>query len=515
MARDYARHSSVSSVNSLLVTAVILIIIQGARSQRVRVVPEVEAYPNESVDLRCQFAQGTSSTTKLTQVSWIWEPVEGERDNIAVYHPVYGKSFPESPFSGRVDFLPGSLESPSITIRQLKMGDAGRYTCEFATYPSGNEQGTTTLIMLAKPKNSASPVTVQAGNRSVVVAQCAAADGKPAAEIAWQTTLPGNHSTTSKTGADGTVTVRSEYRMVPGAADNGREITCVVTQRTQDGPRSFPMKLSVEYPPTTSIQGYDDNWYIGRSGATLVCDTNANPPPSSVTWTTLTGPLPDTVEIEGNRLTVRRVDEAVNTTFVCEVKNRLGVSKRQITPIVIVTKKSDEGPGTGSIIGVVIGVLIAIAILVAVGVFLFLRKRRTGADNGDAPPDHKPPPPASKKHASSSEMLSKSAEPPAETDPLSHNYYETTTEPITDLDACNDDVPLSGAANGGAPSGLKDKLQEDEEDEPADDSLPPYSAPTPPPPVNDDGQDGEEMASEPPPATVSRGESFVSAAMYV
>lgn len=30
------------------------------------------------------------------------------------------------------------------------MSDAGRYTCEYATYPSGNEQGTTTLIMLGE-----------------------------------------------------------------------------------------------------------------------------------------------------------------------------------------------------------------------------------------------------------------------------------------------------------------------------------------------------------------------------
>lgn len=84
------------------------------------------------------------------QVSWIWEPIDGQRDNIAVYHPIYGQSFPNPSFKDRVVFLHNSLENPSIRISNLRMSDAGRYTCEYATYPSGNEQGTTTLVMLGE-----------------------------------------------------------------------------------------------------------------------------------------------------------------------------------------------------------------------------------------------------------------------------------------------------------------------------------------------------------------------------
>lgn len=85
-----------------------------------------------------------------SQVSWIWEPTDGQRDNIAVFHPIYGQSFPNLSFRDRVVFLHNSLENPSIRISSLRMSDAGRYTCEYATYPSGNEQGTTTLIMLGE-----------------------------------------------------------------------------------------------------------------------------------------------------------------------------------------------------------------------------------------------------------------------------------------------------------------------------------------------------------------------------
>lgn len=101
-------------------------------------------------------------------------------------------------------------------------------------------------LPLAKPKNSANVVTVQAGSKSVVVAQCEAADGKPAAIIKWLASVGGNHSTSTTNGPDGTVTVRSEYRLVPTPADNGREVTCLVDQKTQEQPWVYPVKLSVE-----------------------------------------------------------------------------------------------------------------------------------------------------------------------------------------------------------------------------------------------------------------------------
>lgn len=49
----------------------------------------------------------------------------------------------------------------------------------------------------------------------------------------------------------------------------------------------------------------------------------------------MSGSLPDTVTVEDNRLTVKKVDNAVNTTFVCEVKNKHGTSSNQITTVVI------------------------------------------------------------------------------------------------------------------------------------------------------------------------------------
>ncbi|XP_071032194.1 poliovirus receptor-like isoform X1 [Oncorhynchus clarkii lewisi] len=351
----------------------------GALSQQVKVEPEVMSYPSQAVNLRCAFAD--AGGIQLTQVSWIYEPKEGERLNIAVYHPKFGASFPTSPLKGRVRFTtePPSLSNPSIQISDVKMTDEGKYICEYATYPSGNEQGVTSLVMLAKPRNSASGVTViastvAAGAKPVVVARCESADGRPAAQIAWVTAVNGNATSASTAGADNTVTVSSQYMLVPTAADNGKDISCLVSHRTQAKPESFLMKLAIEYPPQVTIVDYDNNWYMGRTNVALTCRATANPIPTTITWKTMSGQMPDTVQVKENVLTVLKVDEQANTTFVCEVKNRLGTGKDQVT--VMVREPSVVPSNAGVVAGAVIGSLLALLLVAALIAVLVTRSRR-------------------------------------------------------------------------------------------------------------------------------------------
>lgn len=77
--------------------------------------------------------------------------------NIAVLHPVFEPSYPESPLKGRVSFMqnPPNMDGPSIQISDVRMTDEGKYMCEVASYPSGHEQGITQLVMLSKsPEDS-------------------------------------------------------------------------------------------------------------------------------------------------------------------------------------------------------------------------------------------------------------------------------------------------------------------------------------------------------------------------
>ncbi|XP_059411701.1 nectin-2-like isoform X2 [Carassius carassius] len=463
--------SDFTMINCCLILSACLLSSQAVWSQRVRVEPEVTAYPNGSVNLRCQFID--SGTTKLTQVSWMFERVEGDRHNIAVYHPQYGASFPNKDFEGRVSFTQGSLENPSIKIDKLKMADAGKYICEYATYPSGNEQGTTSLIMLAEPKNSAIAVPVQAGSSEVVVARCEAAQGKPEATISWITAIAGRYNDTSVAESDGTVTVKSEYRIIPTPAENGKEITCLVNQRTQREPNYFPLKLVVEYPPTVTIEGYDSNWYMGRTDVVLTCQADANPAPTDVTWRAASGQLPPSVQVDQNRLLVRKVDETVNTTFVCEVKNSLGSGKKELVVMVIDQPLPPQASNAGPVIGGIIAAIIILC-LIGAGVAMY-HKRRRSMENGEGPPKHKPPPPM--KSGSSTEMLNKPQDKTTtitETQPLSNNeasYYETNSaEPVTDLDDDNNGPP----ANGNTPTVWDSSGQPPEKDSITDESLPPY-----------------------------------------
>ncbi|XP_067304965.1 poliovirus receptor isoform X1 [Pseudorasbora parva] len=359
-----------------LLSALVFLFIQGLLADRVRVEPEVVSYPGQTVTLRCQFPN--PGENQLTQVSWIFEQTDAERTNIAVFHPNFGASYPaKSPLSGRVRFVsdPPTLDNPSIQIKEVKMTDEGRYICEYATYPSGNEQGVSSLIMLAKPKNMAIPITVTAGTTPVIVARCESSNGRPAATITWSTTLNGNVTTPMKTdNPDNTVTIQSNYMLAPQPADNGKDISCIVSHRTMSQPETFPMKLVVEYPPQVQIVGYDNNWYRGRTSASLTCQSNGNPVPTTVTWRTLSGLMPETVQVQENRLAVQKVDDTINTTFICEVRNSLGYGRDQIT--VFVREQSPPSSNAGVIAGVIFACLLAVILLCVLAYFLVSHNRR-------------------------------------------------------------------------------------------------------------------------------------------
>ncbi|XP_035528524.1 nectin-2 [Morone saxatilis] len=375
MARHDARNwHHCSKMIGLLCLVASILLQHGASGQRVKVEPEVSSYPGQTVNLRCAFTDATG--IQLTMVTWIYEPKDGDRINIAVLHPSFQPNYPDSPMKGRVSFThsPPDLTTPSIQISNVRMTDEGKYICEYATYPSGNEQGITFLVMLAKPQNSASIVTVEVGTKPVVVAKCESVDGRPAAQISWVTTANGNATTTSKTGAVNTVTVTSEYSMVPTAADNGKDISCVVAHRTQVKPESFPLKLAVQYAPQVTIVGYDNNWYLGRTNVVLTCQATGNPVPLSVQWKTMSGEMPDTVLITGKELKVLKVDDAVNTTFVCEVKNRIGIGRDQVTALV--REPSVNPSNAGVVAGAVIGSLLALLLVAALIAVLVTRSRR-------------------------------------------------------------------------------------------------------------------------------------------
>ncbi|XP_048849567.1 nectin-2-like [Brienomyrus brachyistius] len=349
---------------------VVFAVIQGAASQRVKVDREVQANLGDAFQLRCKFevVQGIIPN----QVTWVRESSVG-RENIAVFHSTHGLNYPNTALKGRVSFISPSMENPSIQVSDAKTSDSGTYTCEYATYSSGTEQASSTVFILAKPQNNATTLPVIAGKNAVVVARCESAKGQPAGQVFWDTTAAGNHSNTTKLENDNTVSVVSEFRLIPTAADNGRDITCIIKHRAQRTDDIYKMKLAVQYPPTVYISGYDGQWYVGRSNVQLTCVANANPPPTSFEWTVASGQMPKTAQITGNKLSVPKVDASINTTFACEAKNLLGSGQDRVTTLVT----AEPPPGssaTSSIIRAIIGILVLAAVN-ATGLLLYCRRR--------------------------------------------------------------------------------------------------------------------------------------------
>ncbi|KAM6972525.1 scavenger receptor cysteine-rich domain-containing protein DMBT1-like [Aplochiton taeniatus] len=83
-----------------------------------------------------------------------------QRYGVAVFHPVFGSSYPISPLGDRVRFtaIPLTIGNASIQIRNVTVSDQGNYTCEYSTYPIGVEWGTTALSVQGNVVgNSTSP----------------------------------------------------------------------------------------------------------------------------------------------------------------------------------------------------------------------------------------------------------------------------------------------------------------------------------------------------------------------
>ncbi|XP_077192766.1 nectin-2 isoform X2 [Paroedura picta] len=365
-------------------TSLLCCLLAAVLAQRVKVQHEVTGYVGQEVTLPCNFIN-TSREIKVSQVTWVKE-TSGRKQNVAVYHPDHGPSYPMEKGSGRIRFWAQSLQDATLVIGPLRMSDEGTYTCEFATYPLGNEDGITRLTILAKPTNFAEAVEVKAGNAEVPVASCTSSNGKPAAQITWQSGLNGNFTTSEVTNTNGTVTVTSHYMMVPTKAANDQRIFCHVEQKTLAQPESLPVTLSILYPPEVSILGYDDNWYLSREEAVLTCSAMGNPPPTNITWTTSSGSLPKTVAIKGDRLVVRNVDASVNTTFICHAINRVGrVSSEQ--NIFVRDRPAERQTGSaGAVAGAAVGGILAVALLGALVVVFVLRRRRLRSTKGSYDP---------------------------------------------------------------------------------------------------------------------------------
>ncbi|KAM5132018.1 nectin-2 isoform 3-T3 [Mantella aurantiaca] len=295
---------------------------------------------------------------------------EKDGRSIAVYSPQHGTHMTEPSNFQLIDPLQSSA---ALRISSVRAIDEGDYSCEVTLFPAGNRKATTKLVVIAVPQNSAEANTETIANgEEQTVATCRSSNGRPPSHITWQTSLPGNVSTTMTNNTDGTYTVVSQYVLTPTSQADGTPITCNINHQSAVVP--IPLRLSVQYLPEVTIEGFDDNWHLKRNGVYLTCSAKGNPPPTSYIWRTADGsPLPPTVRAKDNMLYVDEVDERVNRSFLCEVTNALG-SQAYRQDVIVREHAVQTQTNAGAIAGGVIGVILVLLLLAAI-VFIVIKRK--------------------------------------------------------------------------------------------------------------------------------------------
>uniref|UniRef100_G1TJN6 PVR cell adhesion molecule n=1 Tax=Oryctolagus cuniculus TaxID=9986 RepID=G1TJN6_RABIT len=353
----------------------------------------IQGFLGDTVTLPCYLP--LEADMRVTQVTWMRQEPAGGARNVAVFHSTRGASVSEP---GRLEFVaarPGAeLWNASLAVSGLRAEDEANYTCQFATFPQGSRSARTWLRVLAQPQNMVEPREVLLAQQprepeeTVAVARCVSTGGRPPGQITWFSHLNGTASESQEPGPQpGTTTVISLFALVPSSQADGQNITCRVEHESQREPALLPVTLPCADPPEVSISGYDDNWYLGRSKAALTCDVRSNPEPTGYNWSTTTGPLPPSAVAQGRQLQITKVDESVNTTFICLVTNSLGTGRGEL-PVLVREARPGEQPGSGMSVTNTVLVLVFGGVLgfILLGILLYLRRRcsRSRTDHSSA-----------------------------------------------------------------------------------------------------------------------------------
>lgn len=365
--------------------------IQAGNGQMVQMDQIKSGFVGSQVELRCTFIN-SNPPVKISQVTW-QKVLNGTKHNVAIANPALGVSV-LPPYKERVSFKQAavrhrtpSLEDTTIVFSNLQLSDEAGYICEYTTFPAGNREGMVNLTVFARPMTRMSltspTIVARAQKRKTTVATCVSANGKPPSIIRWDTRLKGEATFQETRNQNGTVTVKSNYMVIPSRETHKQKLTCIVTYRSEKITDS--VVLNVQYEPEVKIEGFDGNWYLNRQNVQLTCRADANPPVTIYQWKLLNGSIPRNVEIKNNTLFFKGpVSYDLAGTYVCDATN--GIGTRTGIVDVNITEYPNNPPfedadtrydphNPGAAIGGAVGgvVLLGLAVILLV---VFLRRRQ-------------------------------------------------------------------------------------------------------------------------------------------
>ncbi|XP_073673463.1 nectin-3-like protein [Garra rufa] len=294
------------------------------------VVPEqVTAVLGKNVTLTCRVE--VSTNLSLTQSSWERRLPSGTV-TLAVFNPQYGTSVADE-YNKRVHFIKPSVHDVSIVLQGVGFADIGTYTCKVVTFQLGNMQASTTVDIMVEPKVYVSPGSpaLSEGYGETLVATCTAERGRPAAEVFWESDLPGRTILDTQLEPEGTTTTLVQYLWAPTRDAFGRSLSCVVRHPALSKDFRIPYRLNVFFPPDVMVTGQQDVWYMGRKNVQLDCRATANPPAAFYLWTRLDAPMPAGVDISnGSLVFTRPLEPSDSGQYRCEVQNDVGQNFKDV-----------------------------------------------------------------------------------------------------------------------------------------------------------------------------------------
>uniref|UniRef100_UPI00398EC62F nectin-1-like n=1 Tax=Pristiophorus japonicus TaxID=55135 RepID=UPI00398EC62F len=340
-------------------------------SNHVTVGETITALVGAEVLLPCQSEKNNST---LVQTSW-------KKDNgtnaFIIYNPLYGISYSNIGDSGRIAFRNHSLQDGSILINSSELQDDGAYSCHFTYFPAGSKEKTIRLTILAISTNKVTAVLAQAGVSQVPVATCTAANGKPAADITWSSTLPGNYTSSQTTNDNGTITVTSQFNIAPNSSNNGQSVLCIISHSASNSTDNLTVQLSILYPPEVTITGYDGQWSEDTKAVTLKCIAKANPPATNYSWQG----LPDGLDSEHADVFIEKVNRSMNGTWTCEATNSIGTGTGKVQIIIkeMRAENADAARGPSNIHYIIIGTMVCLVIVLLLAI-MWRKQRIRGAE---------------------------------------------------------------------------------------------------------------------------------------
>ncbi|XP_061432842.1 nectin-1-like isoform X2 [Lethenteron reissneri] len=350
------------------------------------------------VKLRCVY---TGSETVI-QIGWVKETTQ---------EPVYiasrqnDQSEINDKLKGRLTFLGHGNNNATISIRALRASDSGSYICTFTTTTKGTKEVKINLIVVVTPEVTLvlGPAPLVSGRgASQLAATCVAANGNPAAKIAWTLkNVSGSHFVFEALKDDAgtiidhknsSISVTRELRLEPTKEMNKASLACVVTQSGNVNQIEKIVALNVHYKPkVTTISGVTGPMQEGSTKVTLTCLADANPS-AKYSW------MRNGTHMNGSDHSTLTLDRAVSNSgmYRCIAVNDVGTDFGDIDvnityapaqPTTVPTtmpgtgSRVNGGPGSLVWIGVGLGVLI-IVMGIAVGVCVIMKKRMRKSANG-------------------------------------------------------------------------------------------------------------------------------------